>query len=194
MSTSLQLGSEIFWWRRVTSSIDFPYKGRIIKVGDSRITVSIEDVATGKDGVVRHVSRERVQLVGEYSTNAEKQGPALLCPASEWGTFSRYAEVAEDLRIKRQVDVFENGNMLRYDREHWVDEYGMLGDARINRNQRAGPWGGFKEVPAQEFQSVWVMAGTESLWKRQLETSRSAEMGQRPIWLVQSGWRPSALG
>jgi hypothetical protein len=190
----MQVGSEIFWWRRVASSIDFPYKGKIIKVGDIRLTVSVEDAATGKAGVVRHVSRERVQLVGEYCTKAEKQGPALLCPASEWGTFTRYTEVAEDLRTQRQVDLFENGNMLRYDREHWVDGYGMLGDARINRNRLAGPWGKAEEVPKEEFQSLWVEAGTRSLWKRQVETSRSAEMGQRPIWLVQSGWRPSALG
>jgi hypothetical protein len=41
----LQSGLDIYWWRRV-NSIDFPYRGKVVKVGPSRITVRVVDVAT----------------------------------------------------------------------------------------------------------------------------------------------------
>jgi len=140
MQRPMQSGNEIYWWRRVSGSIDFPYRGKIVKIGPSLITVRVEDVAT-EEHVVRHVTRARVQLVGEYCAKIDKQGPSFLDPMKAWGKFTRYIDVDVDLRAKKQVDLFENGHMLRYDRTHWIDSYGMLGDARISRNQLAGPWG-----------------------------------------------------
>jgi len=49
---------------------------------------------------------------------------------AEWGPFTRYAEIADDGYAWRQADLYANGYALRYDREHWVDPLGILGDAR----------------------------------------------------------------
>jgi len=188
----LQPGSDIYWWRRIRS-IDFPYAGRIVKVGPSLVTVSIADVAARGDEVVRRVSKARVQQVGGYCVRAAEQGPSLFDPMRTWGKFVRYIDVDADLRPRRQVDLFENSCLLRHDRTHWVDSYGILGDARVNRNKPVGPWGRSDEISALEFESVWEAAGKTDLWKLQLSTSRSAEMGQVPIWFARSGWQPPPL-
>ena len=190
----MQPGSEIYWWRRVTGSIDFPYRGRVVKIGPSLVTVSVDDVGAGNKEVVRQVTRARVQLVGGHWTKSDEQGPSMLGPMSEWGKFTRYIEVGIDLRANRHVDSFENSYMLRYDRTHWVDSFGFLADARINRNRLTGPWGTSEEISAQEFQSIWTQAGNGSLWKQQLKASRSETMGEVPIWLARPGWRPPPLG
>ncbi|WP_157131698.1 hypothetical protein [Piscinibacter gummiphilus] len=189
----MQPGREVYWWRRVSGSIDFPYRGWIVKMGPTRITIRVADAAAGAEEVIRHVGKDRVQLVGEYCLKVHAQGPSLLDPVNGWGTFTRYIEVDADLQPKRQVDLFGNSCTLRYDRQHWVDAYGMLGDAKINRNRPAGSWGRSEEVSAQEFQAVWAAAEAGSLWPQQLKTSRSATMGNVPIWLTRPGWCPPPL-
>ena len=41
---------------------------------------------------------------------------------TDWGRIIQYREVADDQFAVRQVDVYENGNVLRYDRSHRSDE------------------------------------------------------------------------
>lgn len=76
---------------------------------------------------------------------------------SGWGTFTTYAEVGEDLFALRQVQVYANGNCLRYDRENWCDEFGSLGGARdsakygkLSRKE----WH-VEDIDRAEFESVW---------------------------------------
>ena len=126
--------------------------------------------------------------IGGYFQKAAGLGPAILEPAARWGRFIRYLEIGDDLRPIRHVDVFENGNMLSYDRAHWVDDFGMLGDARINRNRKRGLWGKSEEIEAAEFERVWTAARASPMWLQQVATARTARMGAVPIWLIIRPW------
>jgi hypothetical protein len=76
--------------------------------------------------------------------------------ATEWGRITQYKEVADDQFAVRQVDVYENGNMLRYDRSHREDEYGSLIGLRFSRKPK---WSDFfpgaEIISADEFEKVW---------------------------------------
>jgi len=55
-----------------------------------------------------HGSSERDDLVGE------------------WGDCTWFEEVDDRLQTRRQLEVYENGNVLMYDEEHFKDQYGCL--------------------------------------------------------------------
>jgi hypothetical protein len=86
------------------------------------------------------------------------QNPYPLKDAESWGTFVRYIEFGDDGFALRQVDEYENGNLCRYDRSHWDDQFGTLA------NFRFGPlwiqhWGTPLVITAQEFEDKWAKAG-----------------------------------
>jgi hypothetical protein len=80
--------------------------------------------------------------------------------------------------------------MLSYDRVHWVDEFGMLGDAKINRNRKRGLWGHSEEIESAEFGRVWSAARASPIWPRQVATAQMSQMGAVPVWFTIKGWRP----
>ena len=88
----------------------------------------------------------------------------LLPLLAHWGTFTRFLEIAEDGFAHRQVDAFQNGNFLRYDRENWSDESGMLAEANLKRlEQLRGRCHGTYSVEtiwAGEFNATWEAART----------------------------------
>ena len=147
-------------------------------VGPKRITIMVEDPDETNDRFIRHVAAESLQPLAGYYGKAVDQSPAILEPAASWGRFTRYLEIGDDLRSVRQVDVFEDGHMLSYDRVHWVDDFGMLGDARINRNRKSGPWGRFKEIESAEFERIWGTARTSQMWPQQLATAQMRAQGR----------------
>ena len=183
--TTYRPGIQVFWWRRIAGGGEYPYHAEVVTVGPKRITITVEDPDDAGDRFIRHVAAERLQPVARYHEKAVGQGPAILAPAATWGRFTRYLEISEDLRAVRQVDEFENGNLLSYDRVHWVDDFGMLGDARINRNRKRGQWGQSEEIELAEFERVWTAARASPMWPGQM-----ARMGAVPIWLTVNGWRP----
>jgi hypothetical protein len=187
---ALRPGSQVFWWKRITRAIEFPYRAEVVAVGPKRVTIRVEDPDDADDRFIRHVAVESLQAIAQYHAKAVGQGPAILEPAAAWGQFTRYREVGEDLRPVRQVDVFENGNLLSYDRTHWVDDFGMLGDARINRNRKQGPWGKSEEIAPAEFARVWTAARASPMWPRQVVGAQMEQMGAVPIWFTVRGWRP----
>ena len=70
----------------------------------------------------------------------------------DWGKSIWYLEIGEDSYIKRQLEVFENTNRIKFDENHWSDSYGSLGDQPIE----------FKELNATEinetdFESEWII-------------------------------------
>ncbi len=188
--TALQPGGQVFWWKRITREVEFPYRAEVVAVGPHRVTIMVEDPDDASDHFIRHVAAESLQPVGGYYEKAVGQGPAILAPAASCGRFTRYMEIGEDLRAVRQVDVFESGNLLCYDRIHWVDDFGMLADARINRNRKRGPWGQSEEVEGAEFERVWNAARASPMWPQQVAKAQMARMGAVPIWLTDRGWRP----
>src|SRR5436309_287681 len=124
--TALQPGNQVFWWKRITRAIEYPYRAEVVTVGPKRITIRVEDPDSG-DRFIRHVAAECLQPLAGYYEKAIGQGPAMLEPAASWGKFTVYVEIGEDLRPVREVRVFENGTMLSYDRAHWVDDFGTFG-------------------------------------------------------------------
>jgi hypothetical protein len=107
--------------------------------------------------------------------------------AAEWGEFLRYVEVADDQYALRQVDVFENGNVLRYDRAHWCDDFGMLLGLRFSRKPKwARAFPGAELIEAAEFERVWRAARRSALWHEQGARSRAALWGAKPHWLQET--------
>lgn len=188
--TGFHPGIQVFWWKRITRGVEYPYRAEVVTIGPKRITIKVED-PDSDDRFVRHVAAECLQPVAGYCGKVIGQGPAILEPAASWGKFTCYLEIGEDLWPVREVRVFENGNMLSYDRAHWVDDFGTLGDARINRNRKQGLWGQFEEIEAAEFERVWTVARTSSLWTQQVARAQMGRAGAVPIWLTIRGWRPN---
>ena len=79
---------------------------------------------------------------------------------ADWGPFTRYLEIADDNFARRQVDLYANGCGLRYDREHWVDPLGQLGDVRYaleSSSEQSRRWT-VLEIGAIEFEAAWENA------------------------------------
>ena len=99
--------------------------------------------------------------------------------ASEWGEFFRYIEVGDDQRTTRQVEVFGNGNMLRYDREHWCDNFAMMVRHKFSRKPKwAVFFPGAEVITLAEFEKIWRAAEQSGRWKQQLACSRVPEYGE----------------
>jgi hypothetical protein len=181
---SFQPGGRVIWWKWITREVQDPFRAEVVTVGPKRVTITVEDPDDPSGSLTRHVPAESLQLIGGYYEKAMGQGPAILEPAASWGRFTRYIEVGEDLRAVRHVDLFENGSLLCYDRIHWVDDFGMLADARINRNRKEGPWGRSEEIEAAEFERVWTAARRSPSWPQQVATAQMAAWkSTAPIWL-----------
>lgn len=98
--------------------------------------------------------------------------------AWDWGEFVRYVDVADDQFATRQVEIFDNGNVLRYDRVHWCDAFAMLVRLKFSRKPK---WvvffPGAEEITAAEFEKVWQTAQRSELWGQQLSRSRVTQWG-----------------
>jgi hypothetical protein len=107
--------------------------------------------------------------------------------SSARGAFTRYVEVSEDQYAVRQVEVFDGGNVLRYDRSHWCDDYGMLLGLRFSHKPK---WAAFfpdaELIDAKEFGRIWQAAGKSPLRAEQVARSRAARWGTAPNWLKAS--------
>ncbi len=84
-------------------------------------------------------------------------------PATSWGVWTVYIEVADDQLAVRQIDRFKNGNLLCYDRDYRRDEFGYLVGLRFSRKPK---WRKF--YPNTEIISA---SGFDAEWKRSLTSS-----------------------
>jgi hypothetical protein len=93
--------------------------------------------------------------------------------ARDWGGTTHYLEVGDDQRAVRQVDVYDNGNVLRYDRFHQWDGYGMLLDLKFSRKPKwAAFFPGAEMISGDDFERVWRSAQSSPLWGLQVASSR----------------------
>lgn len=99
--------------------------------------------------------------------------------SSEWGRPVCYVEVADDQQAARQVEIFDNGNVLTYDRTHWCDDFGQLLGLKFSRKLK---WRVFfpdaELIDLAEFERVWSAARQAPLRKEQLARSRLEEWGR----------------
>src|SRR5262249_39240899 len=98
-------------------------------------------------------------------------------PAAAWGSFVIHVEVLDDQRAARQICVFGQGRILRYDRNHWCDDFGMLLGLRFSRKPK---WQlffpGAVSMASTEFEDAWRTALRSPFWQEQLARSR------KPAW------------
>ena len=77
-------------------------------------------------------------------------------PANNWGDFVVYVEVADDQHATRQLDAFENGNFLRYDRAYPRDAYGYLTGLKFSPKEKWRRFYRDAELLAEfEFEKIW---------------------------------------
>lgn len=74
-----------------------------------------------------------------------------------WGTSTFYFEIDQDHHIVRQIQIFENGNTLKYSPEFMQDKYGKLSDQRLEI-------GGSELIiiHKSEFEKIWENRSRET--------------------------------
>ncbi len=68
----------------------------------------------------------------------------------DWGTSTWYFEVDDERYASRQIEVYENGNVLKYDAGLASDDYGGLSGPQFDEAEYAE-----FEISAQHFERVW---------------------------------------
>jgi hypothetical protein len=68
-----------------------------------------------------------------------------------WGTSTYFMEIGVDLYASRQIEVYENGNVLTYDNSHIGDNFGMLCDQKIGDSDMIE-----FEISKAEFEQIWL--------------------------------------
>lgn len=69
---------------------------------------------------------------------------------ADWGTSTWYFETDPDMWPTRQIEVYANGRVLRYDRQRVEDEFGRLSQAALDAEEFA-PFA----IAQSEFEQVW---------------------------------------
>jgi hypothetical protein len=101
-----------------------------------------------------------------------------------WGECVRYVEIGEDRYAVRQVEVYGDGRVLRYDRSHWCDRFGQLFGCLFSRKQKAiAGRGEAVAIEPKELERAWHAALSSPMWDQQVEQSLAAEWGAAPHWL-----------
>jgi hypothetical protein len=72
---------------------------------------------------------------------------------ADWGFITFYHEIDEDFYATRHLEIYDNGNVLKYDDEHWDDEFGMLADQSL---EDALEDSDTIEISQAEFEEIWA--------------------------------------
>jgi hypothetical protein len=179
-------GQRVIWWKRVSGSgrQGYPIRATVLAVTDRRVRIEAECRDGDSTPIIRHVAPEHLQEIRAYFYKSPGERSIELEPMRSWGAFCRYGQIAEDLYISRQVDVFENGFALSYDRNYWCDDFGMLGGLRFCRRQWEEAWGPLIEIDRPTFEQLWQDSQLSPLKDLQLRsTSRMSPMGATPPWI-----------
>ena len=68
-----------------------------------------------------------------------------------WGTSIFYFETDEDYNVLRQIQIFQNGQILKYDNNLVNDQFGGLADQQLDKNDFAN-----YSIDDYEFNSTWA--------------------------------------
>lgn len=74
-------------------------------------------------------------------------------PTDSWGRSTFYFETDDEYYVQRQLQLFENGKVLRYHMEYLDDEFGGLAEGALDGDE-------FEEyrISRDEFEEVWKMS------------------------------------
>lgn len=103
-----------------------------------------------------------------------RNGYGIPFASDAWGGFTYFIEV-DDQYVARQVNRHQNGVVVRYDRTHWCDDFGMMFIGRFSRKQKAGR--DRKPIAAGEFERIWNDALSSETWNEQIARSRENDWG-----------------
>lgn len=67
-----------------------------------------------------------------------------------WGFSIWYFEIGKDDFPNRQIEIYENGKVLKYSQENLDDKYGGLGDQKLDLSEFDGI-----ECEKTEFENNW---------------------------------------
>lgn len=130
---------------------------------------------------VVHTRRTR-HLAAPLYDMTSNQGRLAGLPGSTWGPFTRYLEIGVDRYATRQVDWFANGYALRYDRDHYTDEFGTLADLRYSWKWKRW-WPRSQVIDASAFERIWSSAARTDGASLQARSSYATSWPAKPPWL-----------
>ena len=67
-----------------------------------------------------------------------------------WGSSTYYFETDENLNVIKQIQKFENGKVLKYDKHNIEDEFGFLSDQSLENDEFNDD-----EIQKNEFYIIW---------------------------------------
>jgi hypothetical protein len=72
----------------------------------------------------------------------------------DWGFSNWYLETDQELYPLRQIVVYDNGSVLKYDENHFIDEFGMLPDQSVTEEELKES--NTLEISKDEFEDKWL--------------------------------------
>lgn len=88
----------------------------------------------------------------------------------DWGPSTEYIEVDDQGWANRQVEIYDNGRSLKYDRTHWIDFHGELFDLPSRTS-------GSLETPAPQASSTRSGIPSRSRYRRECWQRKAREIG-----------------
>ena len=68
----------------------------------------------------------------------------------DWGVSIFYFETDDSLNVFKQTQIFENGNILKYDELNNEDEFGAMADQSLEEEEFLDC-----EISKEEFYNIW---------------------------------------
>ncbi|MFN3773657.1 hypothetical protein [Cloacibacterium normanense] len=68
----------------------------------------------------------------------------------DWGVSIFYFETDDSLNFLKQIQIFENGNILKYDELNNEDEFGAMADQSLEEEEFLDC-----EISKEEFYNIW---------------------------------------
>jgi hypothetical protein len=76
--------------------------------------------------------------------------------SSDWGRCRRLVEVRDDQEAGRQIELYQNGCVLKYGRSHERDAHGQLLGLRFSKKDKwAKHFDDVRMLAETEFQNTW---------------------------------------
>ncbi len=94
--------------------------------------------------------------------------------SDRWGGFDYFIEIVGQF-ANRQVNVFGNGEILRYSRDHWCDQYGMMFIGKYSLKEKAAS--DCEIITECDFEKRWQQALKSSNWADQQTTAKMDQWG-----------------